>query len=93
MTTRILDYRFTGHLTHPTTLASWTVVIVPDSKAVLGTGRTTRVTGTIDGYPFAATLMPDGSGGHFLSLNAALRKTVGKQVGEAVEVFLSEQVN
>lgn len=92
MTNQRSELHFSGPLAHPTMPASWTVVVVPESKTVFGTGRTVKVDGTIDGHPFAATLMPDGQGGHFLSLNAALRKAVGRQIGDIVDVYLAEQI-
>lgn len=91
MTTSRPELDFSGPLTHPAMPASWTVVAVPESKTVFGTGRTVKVEGTIDGHRFTATLMPDGQGGHFLSLNAALRKTVSKQIGDTVNVHLTKQ--
>ena len=85
------ELRFSGPLAHPTMPASWTVVAVPESRIAFGTGRTVKVGGTIDGHPFAATLLPDGNGGHFLSLNAALRRAVGKHIGDIVDVHLAER--
>ncbi|WP_010204335.1 DUF1905 domain-containing protein [Salinibacterium sp. PAMC 21357] len=91
MTNRALDLHFAGPLVHPAMPASWTVVFMPDSKALLGTGNPVKVSGTMDGHSFSATLMPSGENGHFLSLNAALRKLVGKQIGDVVNVHLTER--
>ena len=60
----------------------------PGSAELLGTRRPVKVTGTIDGHPFAATLMPSGKGPHWLPVKAALRKTVGKEPGAEVTVHL-----
>lgn len=89
MTGRALNHHFTGPLTHPAMPASWTVVFMPDSKVTLGTGKPVKVEGTVDGHPFTATLMPSGEGGHFLSLKATLRSSVGKEIGEVVAVHLA----
>lgn len=91
MTASRPELDFSGPLAHPAVPASWTVVTVPESKTAFGTGRTVKVEGTIDGHRFAATLMPDGQGGHFLSLNAALRKSVSKQIGDIVDVHLTKR--
>jgi hypothetical protein len=62
------------------------------SDALLGTRRAVKVSGTLDGHPFEATLMPSGSGPHWLPLRAALCKTIGKaDAGEPVEVHLLQR--
>ena len=62
------------------------------SDAVLGTRRPVKVAGTLDGHPFQATLMPSGSGPHWLPLRAALCATIGKAAaGEQVEVHLQQR--
>lgn len=62
------------------------------SDALLGTRRAVKVTGTLDGHPFAATLMPSGGGPHWLPLRAALRAAIGKTgAGEQVQVHLQQR--
>jgi hypothetical protein len=62
------------------------------SDELLGTRRAVKVAGTIDGQPFAATLMPSGQGPHWLPLRVALCKAIGKdQSGEKVSVHLQER--
>lgn len=71
-----------------------TYLELPGSDALLGTRRAVKVTGTLDGHAFAATLMPSGSGPHWLPLRAALCKAIGKaDVGEHVEVHLQQRTN
>lgn len=41
----------------------------------------TSVAGTICGIPFAATLEPDGQGGHWLKVDRKLQKATGLKVG------------
>ena len=66
-----------------------TYLVVPDSAEVLGTRRAVKVTGTTDGHPFAATLMPSGAGPHWLPLRAAICTAIGKSAaGEQVTVHL-----
>ena len=70
-----------------------TFLTVPDSAEMLGTRRAVKVTGTTDGHPFAATLMPSGSGPHWLPLRAALCKAIGKsRAGEDVTVHLQRRL-
>jgi hypothetical protein len=69
-----------------------TFVTVPGSAEALATGRAVKVTGTIDGHEFAATLMPSGTGPHWLPLRAAICKAIGKHcAGEEVHVRLVER--
>jgi hypothetical protein len=69
-----------------------TYVELPGSDQTLGTRRAVKVAGTIDGHRFAATLMPSGSGPHWLPLRAALCKEIGKsQAGDPVAVHLRER--
>jgi len=70
-----------------------TYVELPDSDDLLGTRRAVKVTGTLDGHAFAATLMPSGTGPHWLPLRAALCTALGKKrAGEEVAVHLQQRV-
>ena len=62
---------------------------MPGSKAFLGTGTSIRVSGTVDGVPIPAALMPTGQGDHFISVSKAMRAQLGKDVGEAVDVRIT----
>jgi hypothetical protein len=70
-----------------------TYLELPGSAAVLGTRRAVKVTGTLDGHPFAATLMPSGQGPHWLPLKKALCATIGKSdAGAPVTVHLEHRL-
>ena len=70
-----------------------TYLTVPDSAALLGTRRAVKVTGTTDGHPFAATLMPSGAGPHWLPLRAAICRAIGKSnAGDLVTVHLQQRL-
>jgi uncharacterized protein YdeI (YjbR/CyaY-like superfamily) len=45
-----------------------------------------RVKGTVDAVPFKGTLMPLGSGRHFIVVNRELQERIGKKAGDVVEV-------
>lgn len=70
-----------------------TFLTIPGSRDLLGTGRAVKVEGTLDGHPFAATLMPSGSGTHWLPLRAALTAAIGKNTAdELVTVHLRRRL-
>jgi len=67
----------------------WSAIQVPDSAALFGSLRSVRVDATVDDIPIDNIgLMPTGSGELMLSVSAALRKKLGKDVGDAVRVVL-----
>ena len=82
-----LDATFTAPIS--TAGAFPTYVELPGSAELLGTRKAVRVTGTIDGHDFAATLMPSGQGPHWLPLRKAICQQIGKSAaGDEVVVRL-----
>jgi len=49
----------------------------------------TSVKGVISGFPFQATLEPDGQGGHWLKVDQELREAAGVEVGELVTLEIA----
>jgi hypothetical protein len=49
----------------------------------------TAVEGTINGFPFRATLEPDGEKGHWLRINPKLRQGAGADVGDVVTLEIA----
>jgi hypothetical protein len=87
-----IDYVFTAAIEKDGSYATY--VTVPGSAELFGTRRPVKVAGTIDGHPFTATLMPSGSGPHWLPLKAALCKAIGKdKAGEEVTFRLEQRLN
>ena len=87
-----LDVTFTGPIEKDGAFATY--LTVPDSAELLGTRRAVKVTGTTDGHPFAATLMPSGNGPHWLPLRAAICTAIGKsRAGEEVTVHLQQRLS
>jgi hypothetical protein len=79
--------RFKARLLRPATPkdASWAFLILPkNASAKLRTRSQTTVEGTLNGYPFRATLAPDGQRSHWLKVNKKLREGAGAQVGDVV---------
>jgi len=70
---------------------SWTIVKVPfDAKRTFGSASHIRVKGMIDDVPFNISLMPMGDGVHCFPVKAELRKAIGKDTGDAVNVILEQ---
>ena len=69
---------------------SWAFLVLPKavSHKLPRRGRTS-VEGTINGYPFQATLDPDGQLSHWLRVSKALREAAHADVGEMVTVQIS----
>jgi Domain of unknown function (DUF1905) len=88
--TREIDMRFTAPVIRDED-SGWICVVVPGSGDFFGTRKAVKIGGSIDGNPFQATLLPLGDGTHMLPVKAALRKIVGKQVGEDVDVHLDRR--
>jgi hypothetical protein len=85
-----IDHRFTSPIEKDGAFATY--LTVPGSAELLGTRRAVKVSGTVDGLPFAATLMPSGEGPHWLPLRKTLCAQIGKdQAGDQVTVHLQQR--
>ena len=85
-----LDHAFAAALEKDGAYA--TFVTVHGSKELLGTGKATKIGGTIDGHAFEATLMPSGTGPHMLPLRKAICEAIGKsEAGEQVTIHLQRR--
>ncbi len=66
---------------------------MPDSVQYFGTGGSVKVVATVDGLPITAAFMPTGTGGHMHSISAKLRKKLGKEIGDVMDVNISERLS
>src|SRR5256885_16848560 len=71
---------------------AWTCVVMDDAAELFGTRGLVKIRGAIDGEPFVGALMAQGDGTHRLPVRAALRKTIGKEAGETVQVRGAETI-
>src|SRR3974390_2470194 len=90
MTKSATKIRFNAKLLRPAEAgqgSSWTFVVLPgNASATLPTRGMTTVEGTINGYPFRATLEPDGQKSHWLKVNKKMREAAGAEVGDVVSL-------
>lgn len=88
-----LDHTFTAPIGVDVKGEVWACVEMPDSADFFGTGRSVRVNLTVDGLPLSDVgMMVTGTGGHMVSLNAAVRRKLRKDVGDTVTVHLTRRV-
>jgi len=69
---------------------SWTFLILPKTaSAKLPSRGITAIEGTINGFPFQATLEPDGQKSHWLKVDRKLSKSAGAEAGDTVTLEIA----
>jgi hypothetical protein len=85
--------RFSAMLLRPKATgkpATWTFLrLPPDASRKLPSRGQASVAGKFHGVPFAATLEPDGQGGHWLKVERKLRQTAGADIGDVVTLEIA----
>jgi hypothetical protein len=93
MTRTVSKIHFRATLFRPSataTVASWTFVTLPkNASAKLPSRGMTAVEGTINGFPFRATLEPDGQRSHWLKVNRKMREAAGADAGDVVTLEIA----
>jgi len=85
--------RFNAKLFRPAATAkasSWTFLALPkNASAKLPSRGMTTVEGTINGFPFRATLEPDGQRSHWLKVNRKMREAAGADAGDTLALEIA----
>jgi hypothetical protein len=72
------------------TAPPWSFLVLPkNASAKLPSRGTTAIEGTLNGFPFQATLEPDGQKSHWLKVDRELSEAAGAEAGDVVTLDIA----
>ena len=93
MTKTASKIRFKAKLCRPaesTKTRSWSFLVLPkNASAKLPSRGMTAIEGTLNGFPFQATLEADGQKSHWLKVNRKLSEAAGAKAGDVVTLDIA----
>ncbi len=83
------ERKFEGRLTARGPKGAWTYMPIPfDVQEVFGKRSRVAVAGTMNGFPFRNSLMPEGDGKHSMTVSKELMAGAKARAGEMVKVTM-----
>jgi hypothetical protein len=84
-----MQQKFKAKLTAIGPAGAWTILPIPfDVAAIFGTKARVPVAGTMNGFPFRNSLMPEGDGTHRMMVGKELQSGAKARAGEVVSVVM-----
>jgi len=72
---------------------AWVYIAIPfDVQAVFGSKGRVPVSGTINGFSFRTSVVPEGDGTHYMVVNKALQAGAGAKRGDVVTVVMERDL-